>query len=145
MELVDRLQQIQNIYLNIICYNKRKTKAKEQKRQKREYREKRRHRLCFCSSWSYTIWDGHLLSKLKAVGLSVRKWTKLLMIILHGLINKLYRSQYIMICLLATDSETLSQGLTQGSFLELEENLIRFSLSCSLLYIQVYYLPLFIL
>ena len=39
-----------------------------------------------------------------------------------------------------TDSRTLSQRLTQGTTLGLEENLIEFLLNCSLLYIQVYYL-----
>jgi len=42
---------------------------------------------------------GQPLSKLKADGLSARKWTKLLMTMLHGLVDCLCRSHCMTMCL----------------------------------------------
>jgi len=39
---------------------------------------------CTSAQWSHTAMGPYPLSKLKAPGLSVRKWMKLLMMMLHG-------------------------------------------------------------
>jgi len=53
---------------------------------------KRGNEGCAFAQRSHTAMDSYLLSKLKAPGLSARKWTKLLIMMLCGLVEESYKS-----------------------------------------------------
>jgi len=65
--------------------------------------------------WGCTAYSGHPLSKLNAIGLFTRKWTKLLMIILHGLVEGLCDPHCMTICLRVCSSAWL-QGQLREEF-----------------------------
>ena len=49
-------------------------------------------------SESHIVMEPYLLSKLNALGLSARKWTKLLMMIFQGCVEGSYRLHSITMC-----------------------------------------------
>ena len=53
---------------------------------------------CAFALGSRTVMGPYLLSKLNALGLSARKWTKLLMMMLHGHLEGLCLSHSLMMC-----------------------------------------------
>jgi len=53
---------------------------------------------CTSAQWSHTAMGPYPLSKLKAPGLSARKWMKLLMMMLHGLVEGSYKSHPMTMC-----------------------------------------------
>ena len=53
---------------------------------------------CTFAQWSCAVMDSYPLPKLKAPGLSARKWMKLLMMVLHSLVERSYKLHSIMMC-----------------------------------------------
>ena len=83
-----RLWQVHSTYLN--------TERKREVTRKEKVDEKRK---CCAFTWgSHAVMISQLLSKLNALGLSTRKWTKLFMMILHGCVDGLCVSHSITIC-----------------------------------------------